>query len=208
MEANAGLGQGKGLDVRSWHNTMFELKAAHEFPVKFQLGTWVQALASREQRSQQYGTLLNAVRLNHSSVPPDTPLPIFAPVQSFMTTVSLPQVAENCNTHSWTRPEPDPTTATCRCSHRSSFDHAQAAAGSSMARVGTRHLMCACWYTSLPVTCEHNRLSLLPYRAQVFITMTDKYKKDIVPIARDLGNLGFGLVATSELMDEQGTGGS
>jgi hypothetical protein len=31
---------------------------------------------------------------------------------------------------------------------------------------------------------------------KVFLTMADKYKKDIIPIARDLGNLGFGLVAT------------
>ena len=28
--------------------------------------------------------------------------------------------------------------------------------------------------------------------------MTDKHKQEIVPIARDLGNLGFGLVATCE----------
>ncbi|MEW5317413.1 MAG: hypothetical protein WDW38_008710 [Sanguina aurantia] len=36
----------------------------------------------------------------------------------------------------------------------------------------------------------------LPSTGKVFITMTDKYKKDIVEVARDLGNLGFGLVAT------------
>jgi hypothetical protein len=33
---------------------------------------------------------------------------------------------------------------------------------------------------------------------QVFISMADKYKPDIISVARDLGNLGFGLVATSE----------
>lgn len=36
----------------------------------------------------------------------------------------------------------------------------------------------------------------LPTTGKVFITMTDKYKPDIVEVARDLGNLGFGLVAT------------
>jgi carbamoyl-phosphate synthase large subunit len=34
---------------------------------------------------------------------------------------------------------------------------------------------------------------------KVFLTMADKYKKAIIPIARDLGNLGFGLVATGEV---------
>jgi hypothetical protein len=39
----------------------------------------------------------------------------------------------------------------------------------------------------------------LPTRGgKVFLTMADKHKKDIVPIARDLGNLGYGLVATSK----------
>jgi hypothetical protein len=33
---------------------------------------------------------------------------------------------------------------------------------------------------------------------KVFLTMADKFKKAVVPIARDLGNLGFGLVATCE----------
>lgn len=37
----------------------------------------------------------------------------------------------------------------------------------------------------------------LPKSGKVFITMNEKSKKDIVPIARDLGNLGFGLVATT-----------
>ncbi|GAX74736.1 hypothetical protein CEUSTIGMA_g2183.t1 [Chlamydomonas eustigma] len=37
----------------------------------------------------------------------------------------------------------------------------------------------------------------LPKSGKVFLTMADKYKQDIIPIARDLGNLGFGLVATS-----------
>lgn len=31
---------------------------------------------------------------------------------------------------------------------------------------------------------------------KIFLTMNDKFKKDIVEVARDLGNLGFGLVAT------------
>jgi carbamoyl-phosphate synthase large subunit len=33
---------------------------------------------------------------------------------------------------------------------------------------------------------------------KVFLTVNDKDKAAIVPIARDLGNLGFGLVATGE----------
>mmetsp|Transcript_26527 Transcript_26527/g.67485 ORF Transcript_26527/g.67485 Transcript_26527/m.67485 type:complete len:1174 (-) Transcript_26527:836-4357(-) len=36
----------------------------------------------------------------------------------------------------------------------------------------------------------------LPRSGKVFLTMADKYKSAIIPIARDLGNLGFGLVAT------------
>ncbi len=40
----------------------------------------------------------------------------------------------------------------------------------------------------------------LPSRGgKVFLTMADKYKKDILAVARDLGNLGYGLVATCEL---------
>lgn len=35
----------------------------------------------------------------------------------------------------------------------------------------------------------------------MFLTMAEKFKKDIVPVARDLGNLGFGLVATCEYRD-------
>ena len=38
----------------------------------------------------------------------------------------------------------------------------------------------------------------LPKTGKVFLSMADKYKPDIVAVARDLGNLGFGLVATSE----------
>jgi carbamoyl-phosphate synthase large subunit len=37
----------------------------------------------------------------------------------------------------------------------------------------------------------------LPSTGKVFITISDKHKKDIIPIARDLGNLGFGLVSTT-----------
>lgn len=37
----------------------------------------------------------------------------------------------------------------------------------------------------------------LPRSGKVFISMANKYKKDCVAIARELGNLGFGLVATS-----------
>ena len=38
----------------------------------------------------------------------------------------------------------------------------------------------------------------LPKTGKVFVSMADKYKPDIIEIARNLGNLGFGLVATSE----------
>ncbi|GLI71204.1 hypothetical protein VaNZ11_016323 [Volvox africanus] len=37
----------------------------------------------------------------------------------------------------------------------------------------------------------------LPKTGKVFISMADKYKPDIIAVARDLGNLGFGLVATT-----------
>jgi len=37
----------------------------------------------------------------------------------------------------------------------------------------------------------------LPKHGKVFLSVADKHKKDVVAIARDLGNLGFGLVATS-----------
>jgi carbamoyl-phosphate synthase large subunit len=37
----------------------------------------------------------------------------------------------------------------------------------------------------------------LPKTGKIFLSMADKYKKDIIPIARDLGNMGFGLVATT-----------
>jgi len=37
----------------------------------------------------------------------------------------------------------------------------------------------------------------LPKGGKVFLTMADKFKQGIIPVARDLGNLGFGLVATS-----------
>lgn len=37
----------------------------------------------------------------------------------------------------------------------------------------------------------------LPKTGKVFLTIADKNKEAIIPIARDLGNLGFGLVATT-----------
>mmetsp|Transcript_22911 Transcript_22911/g.50216 ORF Transcript_22911/g.50216 Transcript_22911/m.50216 type:complete len:1179 (-) Transcript_22911:261-3797(-) len=37
----------------------------------------------------------------------------------------------------------------------------------------------------------------LPKSGKVFLTMADKHKKDIIGVARELGNLGFGLVATT-----------
>lgn len=47
----------------------------------------------------------------------------------------------------------------------------------------------------------------LPKTGKVFLSMSDKHKQDIIPIARDLGNLGFGLVATggtAKLLREAG----
>ncbi|KAG2424433.1 hypothetical protein HXX76_014486 [Chlamydomonas incerta] len=37
----------------------------------------------------------------------------------------------------------------------------------------------------------------LPTTGKVFVSMADKYKPDIIEVARNLGNLGFGLVATT-----------
>lgn len=47
-------------------------------------------------------------------------------------------------------------------------------------------------------TCPRPAPLPLHLASQVFLSMADKYKPDIVAVARDLGNLGFGLVATSE----------
>mmetsp|Transcript_29815 Transcript_29815/g.61562 ORF Transcript_29815/g.61562 Transcript_29815/m.61562 type:complete len:219 (+) Transcript_29815:1-657(+) len=47
----------------------------------------------------------------------------------------------------------------------------------------------------------------LPKSGKVLLTMNDKSKPEIVPIARELGNLGFGLVATTgtaKFLREQG----
>jgi carbamoyl-phosphate synthase large subunit len=39
--------------------------------------------------------------------------------------------------------------------------------------------------------------SALPSSGTIFISMTDKYKEDVVPVARSLAELGYGIVATS-----------
>jgi carbamoyl-phosphate synthase large subunit len=39
--------------------------------------------------------------------------------------------------------------------------------------------------------------SALPTSGTVFISMTDKYKADVVPVARSLAELGYGIIATS-----------
>ena len=39
--------------------------------------------------------------------------------------------------------------------------------------------------------------SALPSSGTIFISMTDKYKADVVPVARSLAELGYGIVATS-----------
>lgn len=36
----------------------------------------------------------------------------------------------------------------------------------------------------------------LPLEGNVFITMVDKYKQDIAPVARQLKDLGYGIIAT------------
>ena len=46
----------------------------------------------------------------------------------------------------------------------------------------------------LPTSCAAGQK--LPTSGNVFITMTDKHKADIVPVAKDLADLGFGILAT------------
>ena len=75
-------------------------------------------------------------------------------------------------------------------------DFASAFAKASLVSI-TRTMIDSITYNILHAQAAIAAGQKLPKSGKVFLTMNDKSKKEAVNVARDLGNLGFGIVATS-----------